>query len=326
MGPEVAKTWLTYLCAIGVFDFGAQMETVVHRAVGGALSSWRRIEQLAAHCRGQNLSVSGRMKQASEIVNRTATSQAPAADTPSPSIWTRLLFVWFALVAVAATIVFSTAQLITHQFAPTVRNFKRWAGRWGRVVLGGAGIRVDVEQRAPLDPDQPYVFVSNHQNLLDILVLADALPLPFGFVAKIELARVPFIGWTLKNSACLFIDRSDPRRSLASLQAAGERIRAGTSVLLFAEGSRSYGPSLLPLKKGAFAVAVEAGVPLVPVTITNAYRLMDERRKTVRPGRIQVIVGEPISMAGRHRRDIPQIMEVVRGRMETELALHSRTG
>ena len=251
---------------------------------------------------------------------------ASAAEFGPPiTLWTRALCLWFWLWVVIVMIPMSVIQLVTHRFSPTARNFKRNASLWGKLILrGGAGIRVRVTERVRLDPGQPYVFVSNHQNSLDIMALTEALPHPFGFVAKAELANVPFLGLAIRHSASVFLDRSDPRRSVESLKAAGERIRAGTSVLVFPEGSRSHAPRLLPLKKGAFAIAVEAGVPLVPVTILGASSLMNERRMAIRPGMLHIVVGEPISMEGKHRRDIPAIMAEVEARMNAELEAGSR--
>lgn len=231
----------------------------------------------------------------------------------------RLLFAWFAVVATLWTIPMALAQVVSHQFKPDARNFKRTAGLWGRVILRLCGIRVRVTDRASLDTNAPLVFVSNHQNLLDILALSAGLPYPFGFVAKEELARVPFLGVAIRNSASVFIDKRDPRRAIESLKAAGERIRGGNSVLVFAEGTRSFGPNLQPLKKGAFAVAVEAGVQMVPVTILDAYRLMNEKKRLMRPGTIHIVVGEPMDLEGHTRRDISRLMEDVRDRMTAEL-------
>lgn len=242
-----------------------------------------------------------------------------AEGAPRATLITRLWFAWFALVACLLTIPSSILQVITHPFNPSARNFKLWSGLWGRGILGAGGLRVVLEERTPLDPGQPYVFVANHQNSLDILAFAAKLPVPFGFVAKAELARVPMLGFAIRNSASIFIDRSDPRRSLESIQKAGERIRDGNSVLIYPEGARSYSPQLGPFKKGGFILAVEAGVPVVPVTITNAYRFLDERRYAGRPGTIRVVVGEPIPMADRRRRDVPMIMAAVRTQMERAL-------
>ena len=255
-----------------------------------------------------------------EAVQRSDVGAQTGPDgSPPATLATRLFFAWFAVLAVLVTIPMSLLQAAAHRMSPTTRTFRRYASRWGRFILRGMGIRVRVEERETLAPEGPYVFVSNHQNLLDILALAAGLPYPFGFVAKVELAKVPFLGFAIRHSASVFIDRSEPRRALESLQQAGARIRAGMSVLVFPEGERTYNASMHPLKKGAFAIAVEAGVPLVPVTILDAYRLMNEQRRTARPGVIHIVVGRPIPMAGRHRRDIPAIMESVQAGMAAEL-------
>ena len=231
----------------------------------------------------------------------------------------RLWFVWFALVVMMITVPLSIIQFISHQFSPTGRNFKRWSSIWGRSVLALSGIRVHLQEGARLDPDQPYVFIANHQNTLDILALAARLPYAFGFVAKEELAKVPLLGFAIRNSASIYINRSDRRRSIESMREAAERIRAGTSVLIYPEGSRSFASGLQTFKKGAFVLAVEAGVPLVPVTVCGAYRLLDERIYAGCPGHIRLVVGKPMNMSTRDRSDIPDVMAEVRGQMEAVL-------
>lgn len=231
----------------------------------------------------------------------------------------RLHFLWSWVWISLATIPFSVAQCIGHQFRPTAQHFSWWASRWGRTVLGGMGMRVEAAERAPLDPEQPYVFVANHQNAIDIMALAGGLPYPFVFLAKEELKQVPFLSLALRNSACIFIDRSSPRRSIESLRAAGRRIRAGESVLVFPEGGRSYAARLAPFKRGAFLVAIEAGVPLVPVTVLDSYRLMDERAYAARGGTVRLVLGRPVPTDGARRRDVPGLIQKVRAQMEAEL-------
>lgn len=240
---------------------------------------------------------------------------------PARTLLSRIHFAWFAVVAALWTVPMAILQMISHQFVPTAQNFKRNARLWGGGILALSGIRVEVVDHAEIEIGRPVVFVSNHQNLLDILALSAALPYPFGFVAKEELSRVPFLGFAIRNSASVFIDRSDPRRAVTSLREAGERIRGGNSVLLFAEGTRSYCRELQPLKKGAFAVAVEAGVEMVPVTVVDGYRLMNERDKLLRSGTIHVVVSEPISLEGKTRRDIPELMETTRERLARPLRI-----
>lgn len=250
--------------------------------------------------------------------------QTDDVDIPRASFLTRLHYAWFVVWAVVITIPAAIAQIITHQFRPTARNFKLWSGLWGRGILASGGMRVRVVEETPLDPEQPYVFVSNHQNLLDILALAGHLPYPFGFVAKQELARVPMLGLAIRNSASVFLDRSDPRKAIESLQKAGRRIRKGMSVLLFPEGTRSFAPQLLPLKKGAFMVAVEAGVPIVPVVMVDGYRLMHEKRKASRPGTITIHLLPPLQIEGMTRRDLPELIATLERMMDEPLRHHRR--
>ncbi len=257
------------------------------------------------------------MREAEQDV--LAKEAAPREGGPEPSAGARAHFYWCWAWISLATIPFSIIQCAGHQFEPTARHFGRWAKRWGRTLLGGMGMRVEVVERVPLDPRQPYVFVANHQNAVDIMALAGGLPYPFVFLAKEELKKVPFLSLALRHSACIFIDRSSPRRSIESLRAAGRRIRSGDSVLVFPEGGRSYGASLAPFKRGAFLVAVEAGVPMVPVTVLDSYRLMDERAYTARGGTVRLVTGRPIPTAGARRRDVPALIEKVRAQMEAEL-------
>lgn len=224
---------------------------------------------------------------------------------------------WAALV----TVPMSVGQVVGHARHPTTRTFKRWAGRWARAILAAARVKVRLDDRAHLEPEEgPYVFVCNHQNALDIPVLAAALPYPFGFAAKAELAEVPFLGRAIRQSPGVFVDRRTPRRAVETVREAGQRIRAGMSVLVFPEGQRSYQAAPLPLERGAFLIALEAGVPIVPLTLLGSYRVIDERRKVLRPGEIGLVVHPPIDTAGLTRHDLPALIARVADTMADEIA------
>jgi 1-acyl-sn-glycerol-3-phosphate acyltransferase len=241
-------------------------------------------------------------------------------DEPlSPTLGRRVFFYWCSLWAALMTLV-SAVGSITHQaISRDISIFRSWSIFWGRSMFAGMGLRVHPILRAELDPDQVYVFAVNHQVALDIPAAGLAIPLPFGWVAKAELRKIPVLGHAIAASPSVFIDRSEPRKSLASMKRAGARIRDGLSVIIFPEGSRSYGPDLQPFKRGAFLLAVEAGVPIVPVTILNAWEHFDETRKLARPGTIEIAVGRPVSLDGMTRRDIPEVMERVRSAMQAEI-------
>ena len=225
--------------------------------------------------------------------------------------WTRLHFAWSVLWIAILTAVFTIGYLGTRIVRRSTEHFAWWARHWGRSMMRMMGIRVSATGLQHLEHGTPYVFVANHQNGLDIPVVADCLPVAFGFVAKAELERVPFLGAALRYSPSVFVDRTDGRRTLESMQSAGREIRSGSSVLVFPEGARSYDGRLGPFQKGAFLLAVEAGVPVVPITIVDGPAVFDESRRVSRPGVIRVVIGKPIPLAGLSRRNIPDLMDQV---------------
>lgn len=231
---------------------------------------------------------------------------------PSRRFLNHLHFVWVMFWAGLASIPCAIGQIIGHMFDPTARNFRRWAGLWAHVTLKMSGYRVHVERSAALDPAKPYVYVSNHQTGLDIWAHLVGIRNPFGFVAKAELKRVPFIGMALRFSASLFVDRSTPRKAVASMHEAAERIRNGNSVLIYPEGRRTWSSELHPFLKGAFQLAVEAHVPIVPTALVNTHALYDERFKASKPGVVRLVIGSPIQTEDLGRADIPELMDRVR--------------
>lgn len=253
------------------------------------------------------------------MTRRASKPETTPGDELRATWKTRLFAVWAVGWASLMTVVFAVGYLVSNLIRSKPGTFRWWASRWGRSILFGIGVRLHVEERGELDPAQPYVFIANHQNALDIPVLAAALRHPFGFVAKAELEKTPFLGWVLQHSPSVFVDRRDPRRSLESIRRAGERIRNGNSVIIFPEGERTFCGEMVPFQKGAFVLAVEAGVPMVPLAIRDAYRVLDERRHAARPGVIHVVVGEPIPLENQRRRDIPMLMEKAREAIAREL-------
>ena len=187
-------------------------------------------------------------------------------------------------------------------------------------MLFGMGIRVRTKVKAPLDPSAAYVFACNHQVAIDIPVAGLAIPCPFGWVAKAELSKTPFLGPAIRASPSVFIDRSHPKKSIESMRVAGERIRNGLSVIIFPEGARSHSASLGPFKRGAFQLAIEAGVPVVPVTILNGWAICNEKTRRCRPGVVHVVVGAPIQVTAGDRKQTDALMASVRTVMENELA------
>lgn len=246
-------------------------------------------------------------------------SQAIRWSPPLPRVGTRLHFVWSVLWAAFWTVIFAPIAIVHAALQPGARTLQRWIQPWARAILWGMGIRLHVEAHTSLDPSQPVVFIANHQNALDILTTAVGIPTPFGFTAKAELRRMPFIGSVLAHTACVFVDRSTPRRAVQTVAEAGRQIRAGNAVLVFAEGRRTWTNELAPFLRGAFLLAIEAAVPLVPVVLDGDVGVLDERVWASRPGHVRLVVGSPIATTACSRKDVPALMEEVRSWMEQAL-------
>jgi 1-acyl-sn-glycerol-3-phosphate acyltransferase len=165
---------------------------------------------------------------------------------------------------------------------------------WARRMLWLPGATLKVEGLENIDMTKSTVFVSNHQSTLDIPALFVALPVDFRFVAKKILQYVPITGWYMKFAGFVFIDRGNRREALLSIDVAAEKIRKGLSIVIFPEGTRSETGAILPFKKGPFALALKAGVPVTPVAVEGSRHVMPKNSWNVVPGEIRVKVGAPI--------------------------------
>jgi len=198
-----------------------------------------------------------------------------------------------------------------------VLDLARW---WSRSVTSFAGVKVVIENRATLVPEQPYVFMANHASSLDIWAVFVAIPRRLRLIAKKQLARIPLFGWAMWAGRFIFIDRGNGVAARRSIAEAGRRIHDGDSVLIFPEGTRTRDGSLLPFKKGGFHLASKAGVPIVPVALCGTRALMPRGSLLLRAGAIRVIIGQPIPTQGLSDEDRVNLAERVRGIIDVMLA------
>jgi 1-acyl-sn-glycerol-3-phosphate acyltransferase len=182
------------------------------------------------------------------------------------------------LAAFLGTLVLAPIGIVAWPFRRDGEVGFRITRLWARFVLRAAGVRSTTELMAPL-PEGPVVFVSNHVSSLDIPILFDALPRSFRIVYKSSLLYVPLMGQCLAATRHIAIDRSRAFSAKRSLAAAARRIRNGVSVALFPEGTRSNEAPMGTFKRGSFKLAVEAGAPVVPVSLIGL-------RSVTGPGRI----------------------------------------
>lgn len=146
-------------------------------------------------------------------------------------------------------------------------------------------------------PSGPAVYLSNHQGIAD-MPLIYCLPVTLRFVAKTPIKYVPFLGWYMLADRHVFIDRGNRKQAMASLRMAGEQIRSGINVVMFPEGTRTPDGKVLPFKKGPFRLAMEAGVPIVPMALEGARNAWERGTLSVKPGKLTLKVGKPIPTAG----------------------------
>lgn len=169
---------------------------------------------------------------------------------------------------------------------------------WARLLAHLIPMPVRVEGREHVDPGRSYVIVANHRSQTDILVLYGWLGLDFRWVMKTELRRVPVLGYACERIGHVYVDRGNSEAAQRSLEEAKRRIRGGTSILFFPEGTRSRTGELLPFKKGAFHLALELGLPVLPVAIRGTRRILPAGSLDLRPGRASLRFRPPIDPLG----------------------------
>ena len=161
---------------------------------------------------------------------------------------------------------------------------------------------------------QPVIFMSNHESALDPPVLIAALPLPAVYIAKKEVKYLPFVGWAAWIAGVIFIDRGDRDRAIRSIQDAARQIHGGKNVVIFPEGTRSRTGEMLPFKKGGFALALEADVPIVPMATVGGFLVLPSGSVRFRPGRYTILIGDPVHPSDHQDRDA--LLREVRTRIE----------
>ena len=202
-----------------------------------------------------------------------------------------------------AAVPISIIALLSAPIDRTGRTFHSMARLWSAMILWMFGIRVHTKGVDQLDLSKHYIYVSNHASAFDIPAVVVGIPDDIRFILKKELTRIPIWGWALKYGHYITIDRGNARDAMKSLDEAAERMRHGASVILFGEGTRTRDGNLQSLKRGAFSLAVKAGMPVVPVTINNTFKILPRGSLRVDPADIEIVFDKPISIEGFDGRD-----------------------
>ena len=167
------------------------------------------------------------------------------------------------------------------------------ARAWSWLILKTTGVRVTVEGLERVTPGTTYIFVSNHQSIYDIPVIFASLPFQLRIIAKASLARFPVLGWHLKRGGHLFVDRQHPDRA-GILERWRALVSDGLSLIIFAEGTRSWDGRVARFKAGSFLLAMEAGLPVVPLAVIGTRAVMPKGRLRTEPADVTLVVHDPI--------------------------------
>jgi 1-acyl-sn-glycerol-3-phosphate acyltransferase len=213
----------------------------------------------------------------------------------------------FAPFFVLTTLFFGSATVVFSMFLPS-----RWVSLicgtfWSRLNAWLTPMPVNVTGRENIDP---------HQSLYDVFVLYGFLGIDFKWVIKQEMRSVPGLGIGCEKVGHIFVDRSDRKAALASINAAKSKISNGTSVVFFPEGTRSRDGTLRQFKKGAFRFALDLDLPILPVTIVGTWEILPSDSLDLLPGKARLIIDQPILVDGLDGNDIPRLMEQVRSVFE----------
>jgi len=222
----------------------------------------------------------------------------------------------FGPILVCSTFVFGTLAIACAALAgPKAASV--FGVAWARLNSWVTPILVQIRGRENIDKAQSYVIVSNHQSQYDIFVLYGWLGIDFKWVMKIELRKVPALGIACEKIGHIFIDRSNTEAALRSLDDAKSKIVNGTSVIFFPERTRSKDGNLGRFKKGAFKMALDLDIPILPVTISGTRAILPTKTIDIFPGRACMTIHPPVDVSGFDNGSVNNLMTEVRNIIES---------
>lgn len=175
---------------------------------------------------------------------------------------------------------------------------------WARLIIAVSGVRIEVRGLENVPKGSPVLFLSNHQGAFDIPAIQSVLPVPFRWVAKKSLFRIPVVGWSMRLAGYIPIDRENPAEAVKSMEQAADWMKRGDSVVVFPEGTRSESGALLPFKRGAFVLAKKCGRPIVPVAVSGTNNIMKKGSRLIMPARVTISIGRPIPIGSSEEKEL----------------------
>lgn len=225
---------------------------------------------------------------------------------------TIIWFIWFWISLILSLPFLFFAKILDKQnkILKKVKVVHKTTSLWARALIVVSGSKVEVLGEENL-PKEPVLFVSNHQSNFDIPIFISFVDVPKGFIAKIELTKIPFVASWMRAMKCVFMDRKDIRQSIIAINQGAEHLKQGYSMVIFPEGTRSGKKEMGEFKKGSFKLAVKSGVPIVPVAINGSYNIMKKGSLIIRPAKVTVNILNPINVSELSKEEIKALHDKV---------------
>jgi 1-acyl-sn-glycerol-3-phosphate acyltransferase len=214
------------------------------------------------------------------------------------------------------TVLMASSSLLS-SFIDRDGRIQQWfAVNWSKGILKIIGVPLVVRGMEKIDITRPHLYALNHLSALDIPAVYTGMPCSFRIMAKEEVFRYPFVGWHLRRSGQVSIEREHALASMRSLNRAAAILKGGQPLVVFPEGGRSATGQVKPFMPGVFYVAIKAGVDVVPMALVGAFELLPMETFHIRPRPLELLVGEPISSAGYGPRGMEKLAASVQKAVE----------
>ena len=209
-------------------------------------------------------------------------------------------FLWLYFIVIVFTVFFSICTIIsTIIFFPFSSKLASLVARiWSKSILFFGGFKYEIKGLEKLDKTKSYIFAANHSSSLDIPLMIACLPYWLVPIAKIQLKRVPFLGWAMIAGGHVFVDRTNNEKAIQSIESIKVSLtKRQRSILLFPEGTRTLNGKLNIFKSGGLSIGLELGIPIVPVAIKGTYEALSKGSRKIKNSKIELLIGPPIETA-----------------------------
>ena len=228
------------------------------------------------------------------------------------SLFKAIRVTWLCLWLSIATIILGIPVMIAGMLSRTGNLAFSISKIWAYIILAVSFVRTEIKNKAKLLKGTSYIIISNHQSHFDILALVTTLGIQFRWIIKKEILKIPIFGYALYTSRNIFIDRSNTTRAIESINKGVYRLPRDAGVMVFTEGTRSSDRQIHEFKKGGFMIAIARKISILPVTVNGSRRVLPKGSLVVKPGKIQVIIGDPIDTSGYTTDTVQELIDKTR--------------